>query len=1091
MRDDFDAKTKETLARRVGYRCSNPDCGRLTSGPQEDPTKAVSIGVAAHITAASEGGPRYVRGLSHEGRRSVDNGIWLCQNCAKLIDSDLRRYTPELLREWKRQAEERARDEIEGVVYPPSPKEAPRPFQLPLDLPTFTGRETYLTELDGLLQPGTGQTVSLVGLRGTAGVGKSVLAVHAAHRWGDRFRDGVVWVDLRQRDVMSALRHVASTYGYGDQAAQIPDAEGLAALVRSALRGREALIILDNAEKVPAAEFPLLIPGVQGCVTLVTSRRSFTELKRYGRVLAVGEMEQEEAEALLARIIGQTTDEDEQAARSELAERLGFLPLALDIAARLIAERGWSSAEYLARLEGATSLVAELYLPLAERPEDSVAVAFALSYEALKEGEQRLFRALGVMAEGGFVPSAVAGVLDEEQGEVERGMEDLEALSLVRSGVVRGRYDLHPLLADYSRTSAREAGEWEGLRATHLAYYVGYAERYTDDYRALEAELGNLMAAGEWAWESGENAGVQALTQWLYAGGVHFLDLRGHLREAVRLLGWAVEAARAMGDRRGEGADLGILGLAYADLGEVRRAVEYYEQALVVAREIGDRRGEGAALGNLGSAYYRLGEVRRAIESYEQALTVAREIGDRRGEGADLGNLGLAYAALGEVRRAIEYYEQALVVARAIGDRRSEGAWLGNLAVAYKNLGEVRRAMECYEQALGIAREIGDRRGEGNHLGNLGLAYAALGEVRRAIEYYEQALTVAREIGDRRGEGADLGNLGLAYAALGEVRRAIEYYEQALTVAREIGDRRSEGNWLGGLGLAYAALGEVRRAIESYEQALTVAREIGDRRGEGNHLGNLGTAYYRLGEVRWAIESYEQALVVARAIGDRRSEGAWLGNLGTAYYGLGEVRRAMECYEQALEIAREIGDRRNEGNWLSGLGLAYAALGEVGRAIESYEQALGIAREIGDRRGEGADLGNLGLAYADLREVGRAIEYYEQALGIARAIGDRRNEGNWLGDLGLAYAALGEVGRAIEYHEQALAIAREIEDRRGEGAVLSNLGVAYKNLGDSVHARELWEQALRIFEAIEDPNAEQVRGLLAALEESDTDTEAK
>ena len=104
-------------------------------------------------------------------------------------------------------------------VYPPSPKEAPRPSQLPLDLPTFTGRDAYLLELDGLLQPGAGQTVSLVGLRGTAGVGKSVLAVHAAHRWGDRFRDGVVWVDLRQRDVPSALRHVASTYGYSDQAA--------------------------------------------------------------------------------------------------------------------------------------------------------------------------------------------------------------------------------------------------------------------------------------------------------------------------------------------------------------------------------------------------------------------------------------------------------------------------------------------------------------------------------------------------------------------------------------------------------------------------------------------------------------------------------------------------------------------------------------------------------------------------------------------------------------------------------------------------------------------------------------------------------
>jgi hypothetical protein len=103
--------------------------------------------------------------------------------------------------------------------------------------------------------------------------------------------------------VRSALRHVAATYGYGDQAAQTPDPQGLAALVRSALRGREALIILDNAEGVPPQEFPLLLPGAEGCVTLVTSRRWFTELERYGQVLSVGKMEPPEAIELLARIL--------------------------------------------------------------------------------------------------------------------------------------------------------------------------------------------------------------------------------------------------------------------------------------------------------------------------------------------------------------------------------------------------------------------------------------------------------------------------------------------------------------------------------------------------------------------------------------------------------------------------------------------------------------------------------------------------------------------------------------------------------------------------------------------------------------------
>jgi tetratricopeptide (TPR) repeat protein len=371
-------------------------------------------------------------------------------------------------------------------------------------------------------------------------------------------------------------------------------------------------------------------------------------------------------------------------------------------------EQKWSSAEYLARLERAPSLVAELCLPLAERPEDSVALAFTLSYEALKEEEQRLFRALGVMAKGGFVPLPVAGVLDEEQGKVGRGLRDLEALSLVRLGVVRGKCELHLLLADYSRTLAREAGEWEGLRTAHLGYYVAYAERYTNDYGALEAELPNLMAAGEWSWESGENAGVLALAQWLYTSGVQFLDLRGYAEEAVQLLRWAVEAARAVGNRRGESTGLGNLGLAYADLGDMQRAIKCHEQALEIDRDIRDRRGESADLGNLGSTYHRLGEMWRAIEYYEQALEIAREIRDQRGEGNALGSLGNAYADLGDLRRAIEYYEQALDIAREIRDRRGEGNRLGNLGLSYADLGDVQRAIEYYDLATDIAREIGD-----------------------------------------------------------------------------------------------------------------------------------------------------------------------------------------------------------------------------------------------------------------------------------------------------------------------------------------------------------------------------------------------
>jgi hypothetical protein len=116
MRDDFPMAVKETLARRVGMRCSNPECRKPTSRPKEDPSQAVNIGVAAHITAASPGGPRYDPRLSPEECRSAPNGIWLCQNYAHFIDTDEDRFPVDVLRLWKTQSEEAARLALETNI---------------------------------------------------------------------------------------------------------------------------------------------------------------------------------------------------------------------------------------------------------------------------------------------------------------------------------------------------------------------------------------------------------------------------------------------------------------------------------------------------------------------------------------------------------------------------------------------------------------------------------------------------------------------------------------------------------------------------------------------------------------------------------------------------------------------------------------------------------------------------------------------------------------------------------------------------------------------------------------------------------------
>ncbi|MSP13381.1 MAG: tetratricopeptide repeat protein [Chloroflexi bacterium] len=520
------------------------------------------------------------------------------------------------------------------------------------------------------------------------------------------------------------------------------------------------------------------------------------------------------------------------------------MPLALRLAGSALAERrDLAVSAYRQRLEGAQERLS------------LVEASLSLSYDLLAETLQRQWAQLAVFP-ADFDRAGAAAVWELDEEEAGRALGELLRYSLLDWQVER--YRLHDLArlfaaarlapADEAAARLRHAAHYEAVAYTTKELYLQGGAALLQGLALFDREWANIQAGQAWAAaHTATDPAAAALCNTYPDAGTYCLLLRLHPRQQIAWREAALAAARQLKHRGAEGAHLGNLGLAFADLGEYRRAIEFYEQALVIDREIGDRRGEGAALGNLGNAYADLGETRRAIEYYEQQLGITREIGDRRGEGNALGNLGNAYADLGETRRAIEFYEQRLV----------------------------------------IAREIGDRRGEGNALGNLGLAYADLGETRRAIEFYEQRLVIAREIGDRRGEGADLGNLGNAYADLGETRRAIEFYEQYLAIAREIGDRRGEGNALGNLGIAYKNLGEARRAIEFYEQRLAIAREIGDRRGEGIALWNMALAHDKLGERPQAIACAQAALVIMEQIEDpnaakvRAQLEAWQGGEAT------------------------------------------------------------------------------------------------------------------------------------------------------------------------------------------------------------------
>jgi len=608
--------------------------------------------------------------------------------------------------------------------------EAPRP---PAD---FTGREDELKELLSEIEVG-GVTIS--GLQGMGGIGKTVLALKLVELLKPHYPDAQFFLDLRGAStqpltVAEALAHVVRAY---HPTAKLPESESeLRGLYLSVLDGQRALLLMDNAAN--AAQVEPLIPPI-GCLLLVTSRQHFT-------VPGLAAKNLDTLSAADARDLLLTIAPRIETQADEIATLCGHLPLALRLAATaLVKYRNLSAADFVRRLRDRQQRL------------QLIDASLSLSYELLSETLRERWRWLAVFPDT-FAGDAAAAVWKVKVDGAQDILGELMATSLVEWNETSGRYRQHDLARVFAdaKLSVEEHAVAQKRFATHYKDVLSIAdELYMKGGESLlrglalfDREWGNYQAGHAWvaAQPEAADAEVTRLGMTYPDAGVFVLSLRQHSREWIGWLEIALTAARRLHDRAGEGNALGNLGIAYKNLGETRRAIQFYEQQLVIVREIGDRCGEGNALGNLGNAYKDIGDTRRAIQFHEQALPTLREVGNRRGEGAVLGNLGIAYRNLGETRRAIQFYEQDLAIAREIGDRRGEGAVLGNLGNAYADLGETHRAIQFYKQYLAIARGIGDRRGEGIALWNMSLALDQLGERTQAIQHAEQALTIYEQI---------------------------------------------------------------------------------------------------------------------------------------------------------------------------------------------------------------------------------------------------------------------------------------------------------------------------------------------------------
>ncbi|SHM88341.1 AfsR/SARP family transcriptional regulator [Cryptosporangium aurantiacum] len=693
------------------------------------------------------------------------------------------------------------------------PVRRPVPAQLPADVPAFTGREAALAELTARLRTTTNAVV-VSAVSGTAGVGKTALAVRWAHAARSRFPDGQLYVDLRGYGTEPPVPPATALAGFltalGVSARDVPlDPDERAARYRTELSGRRLLVVLDNASSVEQVR-PLL-PGSPTCATLVTSRDTLGGLVAVdgAQRLLLDLLEPDESTALLRSLIGRRVD-DEPDAAAALAEQCGRLPLALRVAAELAGARpGSSLADLVAELADHRARMD--LLDVGGDPRADVRAVFSWSYQRLAATVARTFRLLGLHPGAEFDAYAAAALADENLDDARDALAALARAHLIRP-TAGDRYGVHDLLRAYARAQSDAedgAGKQRAARARLLDYYVAAASAAMD--ALYPAERHRRPAVGPIGTPLPAFAGPDDARAWLDSHRPVLIEVCQHTgaHGPTTVTGLLASTLYVYLDNGGHSAD----------------ALTVHRCALDAAERTGDRAGAAAALAQLGVVFWQLGRYPDGIDHLERALALFRELGDRVGEARTVGNLGVIYQQTGSYADAERHHTAALALFRKLGDRVGQANTETNLGDILMRLGRDEEAIGLLSEALEQFRELGHHGGEATALTNLGEVHLSLNRPGEAAGYLRQAVALFGTIGERYGETCALNGLAEALQGQGDPEAA-DRFTAALTLATTIGERAEQAR-------AHVGLARTTEAARSHlEQALALYTEIGSSRAD-------------------------------------------------------------------------------------------------------------------------------------------------------------------------------------------------------------------------------------------------------------------
>jgi tetratricopeptide (TPR) repeat protein len=746
-----------------------------------------------------------------------------------------------------------ARDRVEEARRGSGAAEPGRsvPRQLPLDVPGFIGRERELTELDVVLAQGGPDGPVLCAVAGTAGVGKTALAIRWAHRVADRFPDGQLYLDLRGYDPGPPVPPADALAGFlralGVEAAAVPaDLAERAARYRTMLAGRRVLVVLDNA--AGADQVRPLLPGTGPAAVLVTSRADLAGLvaRDGARRIELDVLGPAEARRLLGTLIGGRTA-DEPDAAGTLADECARLPLALRIAAEFA-----TAHPELPLSELATELRDEAHrldlLDAAGDPRTAVRSVFSWSYRHLTPAGADLFGLLGLHPGRHITAYPAAALAGADLSTARNLLRELSRAHLVEPDGTGG-YGMHDLLRAYAveRVHADLRGDARCAALTRLFdHYLDTATAASDTLYPHDRANPDPASAPDpppnpvpappvdtperaLAWLDEHRADLVAVAVhaaghgWpRHAAGLscalwRYLEVGGHYQEALAL---HTAAAGTDTGTYQHAAVLANLGGVHWVLGDYEQTRVNFARSLAGYRADGDAAGEARALARLGMVYLKIGDYQSALTHQVDALALARRSGSRHSTAAQLLNLGFMYRLVGRYEEAVAHHQAAAELFTELGDRRLAGYAHGNLGVVYARQGRYEAALEALATALARCREAGDLAGEGSSLASLGEAYHRMGRHPEALVHLHRALALSRETGDLGLETEALNTLGATLACMGQHDAALDRHRSALELARGSGERYEQARALAGIGDAQAASGDLAGAREHWQRAL-------------------------------------------------------------------------------------------------------------------------------------------------------------------------------------------------------------------------------------------------------------------------------